>query len=76
MRKQFRYEQLVFGKFGLYIFHDGKMVANQEIWSPEIFDIIEELEEDGYTYGFLPNEAEEALKRYERIKNNIIEGKL
>ena len=75
MRKQYRYEQLTFGKYGLCIFHDGKIVENREIWGNEIFDIIEDLEKDGYTYGYFNKEIEEAKKRYEYLLENALNNK-
>ena len=75
MKKQYRYEELTFGKYGLCIWHDGRIIENREIWGDEIFNIIDGLKEDGYTYGYFKKEVKKARDRYEYMLMNMIEVK-
>lgn len=75
MRKQYRYNDYTFGKKCLYIYHDGKFVERKELWIDDFLDEQERLEDEGYTYGFLDGEVEEAKQRYEHMLANMIEVK-
>ena len=73
MRKQYRYNDYTFGKKRLYIYHDGELVERKELWIDDILDEQERLESEGYKYGFLDGEVEEAKQRYEHMLENMIE---
>lgn len=75
MKKQYRYNDYTFGKKRLYIYHDGKFVERKELWIDDFLDEQERLEDEGYTYGFLDGEVEEAKQRYEHMLANMIEVK-
>ena len=75
MRKQYRYNDYTFGKKRLYIYHDGELVETKEFWIDDFLDEQEKLEGDGYTYGYLNGEVEEAKQQYEYKLENMIEVK-
>lgn len=74
MRKQYTYHELTFGKYELDVYHDGELVERTHIWGSEIFDKIKELKSRGYTFGYLPDEVEEARNVYEYQLKNMIKG--
>lgn len=74
MKKQYRY---VYGSgFRVYLilYHDGKIVEERKLWEgDELFNEIEKIKIEGYTYGYLSQDVERAKRRYEDMLENIIE---
>ena len=75
MKKQYSYQEKRHGSFqyAVYLYHNGKLIETKEIYFDELSDIIEALEDQGYSYGFTEAEVEFARLRYERMLANIIE---
>lgn len=75
MKKQYRYQEKRLGsfKYGIHIYHNGKLIETVEVYFDELDDIIDTLEDQGYSYGFTEAEVESARLRYERMLENIIE---
>lgn len=74
MRKQYTYHELTFIKYEFDVYHDGELVDRFYVWDEEIFDRIREMESSGYTFGYLPDEVEEAKNTYEHQLKNMIKG--
>ena len=75
MKKQYRTDELDWKTWRIYIYHDGVKVGSEtylRIQDDEYNDRLDELEEQGYTYGYTPEEVENAKKLYEHKLKNII----
>ena len=72
MNKQYNCKFDGVSKTVLKIYHDGKLIKTQNGWADEIDDEINKLEEDGYIYGYTPEEVATAERRYKRMLKYII----
>jgi hypothetical protein len=78
MKKQYRISELDWKTWRIDIYHDGTKIASEtylRIQDDEYNDRLDELEEQGYTYGYTIEEVENAKKLYEHKLKNIIEVK-
>lgn len=74
MKKQYRSQHTYSFKVFIYLYHDGELVETKKFWEDdEYLNFIENLELNGYTYGYKKEEVEEAKKRYEHMLNNMID---
>ena len=66
MKKQYWYppEPSPFRSFEIQLYRDGKLYQTCKIWLDEKQEFIENLEEKGYTRGYLPEEVQEAEEYY------------
>lgn len=75
MKKQFRAFHVGFA-VRIYLYHDGEFVERRQTWEgEEAVTEFDKLESEGYTYGYMPEEVEEAKETYEHMLANIIEVK-
>lgn len=74
MKKQYRYQEKRLGsfKYAVYLYHNDKLIETKEVYLDELDDLIDTLEEQGYSYGFTKAEVENARLKYERMLENII----
>lgn len=72
MKKQYRNTDSLFYRCYLYIYHDGILVDTKRYWYDELYEEIEKLEQDGYTYGYTREEVEKAKQKYENMLENVI----
>lgn len=73
MRKQYKVRYVGLKTY-FHLYHDGDFVGTNSVWQgDETEDERERLEADGYTYGYLNREVEEAKQRYEHMLANMIE---
>lgn len=75
MKKQYRCVYESWWKTRLYIYDNGFLIENKTYPNDEIENVIDQLETDGYVYGYTKEEVERAKKKYEDMLENIIEGK-
>jgi hypothetical protein len=78
MKKQYRISELDWKTWRIDIYHDGTKVASEtylRIQDDEYNDRLDELEAQGYTYGYTIEEVENAKKLYEHKLKNMIELK-
>ena len=73
MKKQYRYHEIASFKYAIKLYHDAKLINTREVWLSELYDEVDKLEEQGYTYGFTKDEVEKARLQYEAKLKNIIE---
>jgi len=72
MRKQYWSQELLYGKYELRIYHDGKLIESKQLWLDEFIDETDRLEDDGYTPGCTQSEVDAAKARYENCLRNLI----
>ncbi len=72
MKLQYRYYEHLGFKYMIQLYCDGQLVKSYKVYSIDMNDEIEKLEEQGYSYGFTEEEVSKAKERYERMLNNII----
>ena len=78
MKKQYRTDEPDWKTWRIYIYHDGTKITSEtflRIQDDEYNDRLDELEAQGYTYGYTPEEVENAKALYEHKLINIIEVK-
>ena len=75
MLKQCRLQELCFGKYRVYLYHDGKEISREEHWNDAEFDeYLESLEKDGYKQCYTEKETQEAKAIYEAHSKDVIGG--
>ena len=75
MLKQCRLQELCFGKYRVYLYHDGKEISKEEYWNDAEFDeYLESLEKDGYKQCYTEKEVQEAKAIYDTYSRNVIGG--
>lgn len=75
MLKQCRLQELCFGKYRVYLYHDGKEISKEEYWNSEEFDeYLESLEKDGYKQCYTDKEIQEAKAIYDSYSKGAIGG--
>lgn len=72
MKLQYRYYEHLGFKYMIQLYCDGQLVKSYKVYSIDMDDEIEKLEEQGYSYGFTEKEVNKAKEQYERMLNNII----
>ena len=75
MRKQYRTDELDWKTWRSEIYHDGVRVGSEtylRIQDDEYNDRLDELDGQGYSYGYTPEEVENAKALYEHKLINII----
>ena len=73
MKKQYRYYETTSFRYNIELYHDGKFIELRKVWLDELDNEIDNLKEQGYTYGYTKDKVEEAKKRYTEMLKNIIE---
>jgi hypothetical protein len=73
MKKQYRISESYQLKRIVEAYHNGELVLSQRLWMDEADKYADQLEKDGYIYGYTKEEVEEEKERYERMLNNIIQ---
>lgn len=73
MKKQYRMSEDYMFKRTVKTYHDGVLVASETLWCDEADEYAEQLESDGYIYGYTEQEVEMAKKEYEEMLENIIQ---
>ena len=75
MLKQCRLQELCFGKYRVYLYHDGKEISREEYWNNEEFDeYLESLEKNGYKQCQTEKEIQEAKAIYDNYSKGAIGG--
>ena len=72
MKKQYRYEEYTWCKVCLCLYHDGELVDSKKLWLDEADKAIEQLEANGYVYGYTKEEIKKAKEQYEEMLRNAI----
>jgi hypothetical protein len=78
MKKQYRISELDWKTWRIDIYHDGVRVGSEtylRIQDDEYNDRLDELEAQGYTYGYIADEVECIKNLYKHRLNNMIEVK-
>ena len=78
MKKQYRTDEPDWKTWRIDIYHDGTKITSEtflRIQDDEYNDRLDELEAQGYTYGYTVQEVENAKKLYEHKLKNVIEVK-
>lgn len=78
MKKQYRTDEPDWKSWRIDIYHDGVKVSSEtylRIQDDEYNDRLDELEVQGYTYGYTPEEVALGKKLYEHRLNNVIDVK-
>ena len=76
MKKQYRTDEPDWKTWRIDIYHDGTKITSEtflRIQDDEYNDRLDELEAQGYTYGYTVEEVENAKKLYEHKLNNVID---
>lgn len=73
MKKQYHISESYLFKRRVSIYHDGELISSKEMWVDDIYEYVDELEEDGYVYGYTQDEVDEAKRLYEDKLTNVIE---
>lgn len=72
MRLQYRYCEYIGFQYIIHLYCDGWLVKSYKVYSIELDDEIEKIENEGYTYGYTEDELDEARAHYERVLDNVI----
>lgn len=73
MKKQYHMSESYMFKITVKTYHDGVLVTSETLWCDEADEYADQLESDGYIYGYTEQEVEKAKKRYEEMLENIIQ---
>lgn len=76
MKKQYRCIDNTWAKRDLLIYHDGILVDCKTYWLSEVDELndkMDDLEADGYTWGYYKDEVENVKIRYEHMAKNVID---
>lgn len=75
MLKQCRVRECRFGKYCVYLYHDGKLISEEEHWDGEEFDqYLDKLAEEGYVECYSSEEIEQDKRQYEYRSKHTIGG--
>lgn len=72
MKKQYHMSESYLFKRTIKTYHDGELVASETLWLDEADVYADQLERDGYIYGYTKQDVEDAKRRYEEMLENII----
>ena len=79
MNKRYFYKEAYIGNTEITLYKDGKAVDSDIVSDYELGGYIRRLENEGYTFGYPPEEVErrkqlyeDAKELYENAKNNMI----
>lgn len=72
MKQQYRYYEHTGFKYMIQLYCDGWIVKAYKVWVDELYDEIDKIENEGYTYGYTEDELDEARAHYERVLDNVI----
>ena len=72
MKLQYRYIDVGGFQYIIRLYCDGWLVKSYKVYSIELDDEIEKIENEGYTYGYTEDELNEARAYYERVLDNVI----
>ena len=75
MRKQYTIIDDVWSKKIVKTYHDGKIEETKLLWLNEVDEYIEQLEKDGYTFGYTQEQVNQARQDYEYKRANMINDK-
>ena len=75
MKKQYHMSESYLFKRTVTAYHDGKLVSSETLWIDDADEYADQLEEDGYIYGYTQDEVNEAKRLYENKLANLIGGK-
>lgn len=75
MLKQYRFTREHNFKQTLELYHDGELISSRPIWTDEREELMEELEAEGYTYGYTAIEIHRQKKIYELMLGSAIPGR-
>lgn len=73
MKKQYDYYETRWPYHEVVLYHDGVKVTIERKDLLELDDYLEQLENDGYTRGYIEEDVEEARRHWEHIYENRIE---
>lgn len=75
MKKQYRMGESFMFKRTIKVYHNGELVSSKRMWIDEADEYADQLESDGYVYGYIQEEVDEAKVTYEERLANLIGGK-
>lgn len=74
MKKQYCMSESFMFKRTIKVYHNGELVSSERMWIDEADEYADQLEEDGYVYGYTQDEVDEAKRTYEEKLANLIGG--
>ena len=72
MKKQYHMSESYLFKRTVKTYHNGELVTSERLWDDEADKYADQLESEGYIYGYTKQEVEKAKKRYDEMLENII----
>ena len=75
MKKQYTIISHDWSKEIVKTYHDGKIEVTKLLWLDEVNEYIEQLEKDGYTFGYTQEQVNQARQDYEYKRANMINDK-
>ena len=72
MKKQYHMSETFLFKRTITTYHDGELVSSETMWVDDADEYVDQLEEDGYIYGYTQCEVDEAKRVYEDKLSNLI----
>lgn len=73
MRRQYRYVDIGRFKYRFYLYHDGELANNYDVWLDKLEEEIYKVEKQGYEYGYVAYEIQNAREKYEHMLERTIE---
>lgn len=74
MKKQYHMSESYMFKRTVTTYCNGELVSSETLWMDDAGEYAEQLEKDGYIYGYTQEEVNEAKRVYEDKLSNLIGG--
>ena len=75
MKKQYHMSEVFLFKRTITAYHGGELVSSETMWVDDADEYADQLEEEGYIYGYTQDEVDEAKRVYEDKLSNLIDNK-
>lgn len=73
MKLQYALTDYVGLKTRIRTYQDGQLIRDYSIYDDEVNDEVDKLENEGYTFGYLPKVVNEAKREYEYKLSKMID---
>ena len=74
MKKQYHMSEDFLFKRTVDVYCNGELISSDTLWIDDADEYADQLEEDGYVYGYTQDEVNEAKGLYENKLANLIGG--
>ena len=74
MKKQYHMSESYMFKRKVTAYCNGELVSSEILWVDDADEYADQLEEEGYVYGYTQDEVDEAKRLYEEKLANLIGG--